>query len=442
VYLLNDLDRNAHVCLLLGITNRTFLRRRLVRAAARATATAAATASRTSTNASSLATAAARLCIRQLSGSSISRRDTTAATTSVAAAAASLTAVSTASSTVWRTYASTLATRATFLRSSQGTVGDIFRSGTTAAARALLLGNRRGAKGEMNESDANENAHDRHCEQGIDKSQDENSRENEQLESTHHSPVSRKFFAAHASKNVRRKRRYVSEIFIKFIRNGSLDFGVVVDGLENTTFKTVLSSHLPSELREAAVKEKERSNTQDSIQNSESKECFLLALNHTLFVRNLNLIFFLHLTKRIGATRGNDTLFIGTHEAVVLAATKWKVRSMCPMVTLMKHSRAHFRQATSQAMAIFISLGLCLSHGLLTVLDEVLRKNYGIPNGWSFLGRFLFVRDRRCLFFFRTRRGYTLCQIVNHGIKDTFRGTVHNGWLWNCIPVGGTTFVD
>jgi hypothetical protein len=280
VYLLNDLDRNAHVCLLLGITNRTFLRRRLVRAAARATATAAATASRTSTNASSLATAAARLCIRQLSGSSISRRGTTAATTSVAAAAASLTAVSTASSTVWRTYTGTLATRATFLRSSQGTVGDIFRGGTTTAARALLLGNRRGAKGEMNEANANENAHDRHCEQGIDKGQDKNSRENEQLESTHHSPVSRKFFAAHASKNVRRKRRYVSEIFIKFIRNGSLDFGVVVDGLENTTFKTVLSSHLPSELREAAVKEKERSNTQDSIQNSESKEGFSFPFNH------------------------------------------------------------------------------------------------------------------------------------------------------------------
>jgi len=170
--LLNDLNRNSLVYFLRRVTDGT-IRGGLSRAATVSTTTATAASISSRTHTSAAATAAARLCSRQIPVGRILRRCSTAATSLSTATAAT---IATAGSTVGSTHTGALAASAAFLCSRQIAIGNIFRAGSTAAASAFSLGNLGRTKGEVNEANANQNAHDWHGKQGIHKCQDEHSR--------------------------------------------------------------------------------------------------------------------------------------------------------------------------------------------------------------------------------------------------------------------------
>jgi hypothetical protein len=314
------------------------------------------------------------------------------------------------------------------LRSRQVAIGNILRAGSTAAAGALFLRNLGRTKGNVDESNANKNTHDRHGKHGIHKGQHQDSCEDKQLEETHEPPVVVRRPATHVSQNMRRKRRDKAKILVELGSDGSFNFRVVVDGLKNTTLETMFSTHATSKLGEAAMEKKQCSKTQNSIKDGQSKEGLLFVFdNEHLMLRHLHMLLHLfHTAKRVRTTRGHGSLVVSGHETSVLAATK---REMHSILWSMEHAWMNLSQATSQAMAMFVALGLWLGHCMFSVLNKA-------------LGEFHWVPDRSIDFFFscffsfiRADGRHMIRQAGYHGIKDLF------GAL-NLLCVGGSLVVE
>ena len=217
----------------------------------------AAAATVSTASASPIATSAARLGRSDIAGSNIIWAHTTAAATATAA-----TTSAAAIGAVRGAHARGVAAGAARLSIRQDARRDVVRAHTAAAASAGLLGHLRRATSKLEETDPHHDAHDRHGQEGVDKGQDNHAREDKQLENAHDLPVLMGILAAHARQDMGRKRRDVTQSFVEFSGYGSLNVGIVIDGLKDTALEAVVATHATSELGKTTVDQKQRSDAQ------------------------------------------------------------------------------------------------------------------------------------------------------------------------------------